>query len=110
MTADTSLFSIFLPLFGGLGLGTLIGWLLAGRNAGRLRTDWELAKAETERRQADFRAAISDLEKALVERDEARIAVSALTAEQKAALLALEEMGVVGTKEVEEVYDTLIEQ
>ncbi len=32
------------------------------------------------------------------------------TAEQKAALLALEEMGVVGTKEVEEVYDTLIEQ
>ena len=84
MTADTSLFSIFLPLFGGLGLGTLIGWLLAGRNAGRLRTDWELAKAETERLQADFRAAIADLEKALVERDEARIAVSALTAEQKA--------------------------
>ncbi len=84
MTADTSLFSIFLSLFGGLGLGTLIGWLLAGRNAGRLRTDWELAKAETERLQADFRAAISDLEKALVDRDEARIAVSALTAEQKA--------------------------
>ena len=84
MTADTSLFSIFLSLFGGLGLGTLIGWLLAGRNAGRLRTDWELAKAETERLQADFRAAIADLEKALVERDEARISVSALTAEQKA--------------------------
>ncbi|MFM8542672.1 MAG: DNA recombination protein RmuC [Chakrabartia sp.] len=84
MTADISLFSIFLSLFGGLGLGTLIGWLLAGRNAGRLRTDWELAKAETERLQADFRAAISDLEKALVDRDEARIMVSALTAEQKA--------------------------
>ena len=84
MTADTSLFSIFLSLFGGLGLGTLIGWLLAGRNAGRLRTDWELAKAETERLQADFRTAIADLEKALVERDEARIMVSALTAEQKA--------------------------
>jgi len=84
MTADTSLFSIFLSLLGGLGLGSLLGWLLAGRNAGRLRTDWELAKAETERLQADFRAAISDLEKALVERDEARIAVSALTAEQKA--------------------------
>ena len=84
MTADTFLFSIFLPLVGGLGLGTLIGWLLAGRNAGRLRTDWELAKAETERLQADFRAAIADLDKALVERDEARIAVSALTAEQKA--------------------------
>jgi len=83
MTADTSLFSIFLPLFGGLGLGSLIGWLLAGRSAGRLRTDWELAKAETERLQADFRAAISDLEKALVERDDARMAVSALTAEQK---------------------------
>ncbi len=32
------------------------------------------------------------------------------TAEQKAALLALEEMGVIGTKEVEEIYDTLIEQ
>jgi ribonuclease III len=32
------------------------------------------------------------------------------TAEQKAALLALEEMGVIGQKEVEEVYDTLIEQ
>jgi ribonuclease-3 len=32
------------------------------------------------------------------------------TAEQKAALLALEEMGVVGQKEVEQVYDTLIEQ
>jgi DNA recombination protein RmuC len=56
---------------------------LAGRSAGRLRTDWELAKAETERLQADFRAAISDLEKALVERDDARMAVSALTAEQK---------------------------
>ncbi|MEY3657815.1 MAG: recombination protein RmuC, partial [Pseudomonadota bacterium] len=70
--------------FGGLGLGSLIGWLLAGRNAGRLRTDWELAKAETERLQADFRTAISDLERALVDRDEARIAVSALTAEQKA--------------------------
>lgn len=83
MTVDTSLFSIFLPLFGGLGLGSLIGWLLAGRSAGRLRTDWELAKAETERLQADFRAAISDLEKALVERDDARMAVSALTAERK---------------------------
>ena len=32
------------------------------------------------------------------------------TAEQKAALLALEEMGCVGRKEVDEVYDTLIEQ
>jgi len=32
------------------------------------------------------------------------------TAEQKAALLALEEMGVVGKQEVEQVYDTLIEQ
>ncbi len=32
------------------------------------------------------------------------------TAEQKAALLALEEMGVIGQKEVEEIYDTLIEQ
>ena len=32
------------------------------------------------------------------------------TAEQKAALLALEEMGVVGKQEVEQVYDSLIEQ
>lgn len=32
------------------------------------------------------------------------------TAEQKAALLALEEMGVIGKTEVEQVYDTLIEQ
>lgn len=32
------------------------------------------------------------------------------TAEQKAALLALEEMGVIGKKEVEQVYDTLVEQ
>jgi ribonuclease-3 len=32
------------------------------------------------------------------------------TAEQKAALLALEELGVVGQQEVEEIYDTLIEQ
>ena len=32
------------------------------------------------------------------------------TAEQKAALLALEEMGCVDRKEVDEVYDTLIEQ
>ncbi|MBC7785127.1 MAG: ribonuclease III [Burkholderiales bacterium] len=32
------------------------------------------------------------------------------TAEQKAALLALEEMGVIGKTEVAEVYDTLIEQ
>jgi ribonuclease-3 len=32
------------------------------------------------------------------------------TAEQKAALLALEEMGVVGKKEVNQVYDSLVEQ
>lgn len=32
------------------------------------------------------------------------------TAEQKAALLALEEVGVVGRQEVDQVYDTLIEQ
>lgn len=32
------------------------------------------------------------------------------TAEQKAALLALEELGVVGQQEVEQIYDTLIEQ
>ena len=32
------------------------------------------------------------------------------TAEQKAALLALEELGVVGRQEVDQVYDTLIEQ
>jgi ribonuclease-3 len=32
------------------------------------------------------------------------------TAEQKAALLALEELGVIGKSEVEQVYDTLIEQ
>jgi DNA recombination protein RmuC len=84
MTANPSIFYIFMPLLGGLGLGAVVGWLLAGRHASQLHTDRELAKAETARLDADFRAAISDLEKALVERDEARLSLSALTAAQAA--------------------------
>lgn len=83
MAADTPFFSLFLILMFGLGLGAGLGWLLAGRAAAGLRSARDVAQSERDRLDADFRRAITDLERALAERDQARLDVSALTAEQK---------------------------
>lgn len=73
MAADTPFLSLFLILVFGLGLGAGLGWLLAGRAAAGLRSARDVAQSERDRLDADFRRAITDLERALAERDQARL-------------------------------------
>ncbi|MFM7027258.1 MAG: DNA recombination protein RmuC [Chakrabartia sp.] len=81
---STALFSAqILFLLIGLAAGAGLGWLLGGRSDGRLQSERDVARAERAKFEDDFRAAIRDLEKALAERDQARIDLSALMAEQK---------------------------
>jgi len=54
-----------------LALGGLIGWLLGGRGAGAL-------EAERDLHLSNFKAAIRDLDEAMAERDQARLAVARL--------------------------------
>ncbi len=83
MSANISLFSTVVILLIGLAAGGGLGWLLAGRSAASLRSERDVARAERDRFEQDFRAAIKDLEAALTERDHARLDLSALIAEQK---------------------------
>lgn len=58
-----------------LALGGLVGWLLGGRGAGAL-------KAERDLHFENFKKAIKDIAKAVSERDDAKLAVARLEAEQ----------------------------
>lgn len=82
MADSSSLLPLFLAL-AALVLGGVLGWLWAGRSAASRSADDAVLRARAEKLDQDFRAAIADLEKAIVERDEARLALSALSAEQK---------------------------
>jgi DNA recombination protein RmuC len=73
---------LFLGLLA-LALGSLIGWLLGGRSAGAL-------KAERDLHLANFRKAITDLEGTVRERDDAKLSIAALQAEQSARAQAFE--------------------
>lgn len=83
MMAAGSSVSLFLFLVLGAAAGVVLGWLWAGRSAGSTGSERDVARAERDKAQADFRAAIVDLEAAVSERDQARIDLAALMAEQK---------------------------
>ena len=83
MMAGISSLTLFLFLASGLAAGALLGWLWAGRSAEGLRSERDVSRAERDKAQIDFRAAIADLESAVAERDQARIDLAALMAEQK---------------------------
>lgn len=77
------LFSQILFLLIGLAAGGGVGWLMAGRSDGQMRSERDVARSERDKFETDFRTAIADLEKMAMERDQARIDLSALMAEQK---------------------------
>ena len=85
MMAAGSSVSLFLFLVLGAAAGVVLGWLWAGRSAGSTGSERDVARAERDKAQADFRAAIVDLEAAVSERDQARIDLAALMAEQMEA-------------------------
>ena len=82
MTSGTILIQMLFLLIG-LAAGGGVGWLWAGRSDGRVQSERDVARSERDKFEADFRAAIADLEKMAIERDQARIDLSALMAEQK---------------------------
>ncbi|NBR31935.1 MAG: DNA recombination protein RmuC, partial [Sphingomonadaceae bacterium] len=81
--AGTSSLTLLVFLLVGLGAGLAVGWLLAGRSGGTIRSERDVARSERDKAQGDFRAAIVDLEAAVAERDQARLDLAALIAEQK---------------------------
>jgi DNA recombination protein RmuC len=83
MMADESLLFLVIFLIVGLAVGGLVGWLLAGRAGAILRSDCDVACAERDRFESDFKAAIRDLEASVVERNEAKLALARVTAEQQ---------------------------
>ncbi len=83
MMADESLLFLVIFLIVGLAVGGLLGWLLAGRAGAMLRSDCDVARAERDRFESDFKAAIRDLEASVVERNEAKLALARVTAEQQ---------------------------
>jgi DNA recombination protein RmuC len=83
MMAGTSSLTLLVFLLVGLGAGLAVGWLLAGRSGGTIRSERDVARSERDKAQGDFRAAIVDLEAAVAERDQARLDLAALIAEQK---------------------------
>ena len=83
MSATISILPTFVLLVTGVVIGGGLGWLWAGRAAAGLGAERDVARAERDRFEQDFRSAIRDLEAALAERDQARLDLSALMAEQK---------------------------
>ena len=83
MMAGTSSLTLLVFLLVGLGAGLAVGWLMAGRSGGTIRSERDVARSERDKAQGDFRAAIVDLEAAVAERDQARLDLAALMAEQK---------------------------
>ena len=63
----------------GLGLGAVLGWLWAGRSGAVLRAERDAVKAERDRFETDFKAAIVDVEAALAERNALNAQVAGLT-------------------------------
>ncbi len=68
----------------GLGLGSVVGWLFAGRATAGLQAERDAARTERDRVQADFKSAIVDLEAALTERNALNAQLAGATAEHKA--------------------------
>ncbi len=82
MVGDSFLFLVIFLLVG-LGVGGLVGWLFAGRASATLRSDCDVARNERDRFESDFKAAIRDLEATVTERDEVKLALARITAEQR---------------------------
>lgn len=68
----------------GLVLGGVVGWLFAGRATAGLKAERDAARTERDRVEADFKAAIVDLEAALSERNSLNAQLAGATAEHKA--------------------------
>lgn len=68
----------------GLVLGSVVGWLFAGRATAGLQAERDAARTERDRYEADFKAAIVDLEAALNERNSLNAQLAGVTAEHKA--------------------------
>jgi len=67
----------------GLVLGGVVGWLFAGRATAGLKAERDAARTERDRVEADFKAAIVDLEAALSERNSLNAQLAGATAEHK---------------------------
>lgn len=90
----------------GLALGSLVGWLFAGRSAGALGAERDSARAERDRYATDFKAAIVDLEASVEERNGLRETLAALSAEQRAR----EEAHAAQIRSLQEAKDALSAQ
>jgi len=82
MMAGTSMQYLGILLLG-LVLGGVVGWLFAGRGTAGLKAERDAARTERDRVEADFKAAIVDLEAALSERNSLNAQLAGATAEHK---------------------------